>query len=181
VSCRTSRAWREFPLATRPPSAAHAPARPDARQQAADGIATALPLAQEASGKCRPGESRLRLRRGQAPAAIVTGTAGRRPFVLSICHVMVGRVRSLDPTVEIAAKPTWPVRGSRTKSALATAFISVPPRGSFWAVVMAPFSFGRVTKPFITQRQRSPYLYVRKRVHLISASTPVMRHSVGGC
>jgi hypothetical protein len=80
------------------------------------------------------------------PAAIVTGTADSltqpitgRPFALSICHVMVGRVRSLDPAVEIAAKPTWLIRVSRTKSALATAFILAPPRGSLLAVVMAPF------------------------------------------
>ena len=53
-----------------------------------------------------------------------------RPFALSICHVMVGRVR---------LRATWLIRVSRTKSALATAFILAPPRGSLWAVVMAPF------------------------------------------
>src|SRR6516165_288767 len=77
---------------------------------------------------------------------------------------MIGCVRSADPSVEIAAKPTWLVRGSRTKSALATAFISAPPLGSLGAVVIAPFFVWLSYQPVYCVCQRSPYLYVRKRV-----------------
>jgi hypothetical protein len=50
-----------------------------------------------------------------------------RPFVLSICHVIVGRVRSTaNPAAEIVAKPLWRIGVAQTKCGLVTVFVSAP-------------------------------------------------------